>query len=300
MSATSAVASVSERLSSVLFLVALFHGIVILGVTFSSEDPGDDRELPVLKVTLVTESSANDSAEAEFLAAATNEGGGEAALGERPTAAPAAADTATVRGDLAGRSNTDARPEDQAPDAELLITRNPAPQQVVADPKPNEDIQQQSQRAMAQLNAPAPPTTIEELAETTELDENRDRELVISPATRESSLADYLNAWRQRVERIGTINFPQYASAQAPELRPTLEVAINADGDLKEIVVRRSSGDSRLDAAALEILRLSSPFEPLPEAIRSQYDVLRFAYDWEFSSGALAEPQASPTAQVLE
>lgn len=296
MSASPAVVSVSERLSSVLFLVALFHGIVILGVTFSSEDADDARELPVLKVTLVTESSENDATDAEFLAAVTNEGGGEAALGERPTAAPTAADTATVKGDLAGRSNTDARPEDQAPDAELLITRNPAPQQVVADPRPNEDVQQESQRAMAQLNAPSNPVAIEELAEVTEVDENRSRELVISPATRESALAEYLNGWRQRVERIGTINFPQYASSQAADVRPTLEVAINADGELKEIVVRRSSGDSRIDAAALEILRLSSPFEPLPESVRSQYDVLRFAYDWEFSGGGTL----SPTAQVLE
>ena len=51
------------------------------------------------------------------------------------------------------------------------------------------------------------------------------------------------------------------------------------------IVVRRSSGDKALDQAALKILRLAAPFAPLPESIRKDYDVLRFAYEWDFSAG---------------
>jgi protein TonB len=65
--------------------------------------------------------------------------------------------------------------------------------------------------------------------------------------------------------------------------RPTLEVVIGADGRLNDIVVRRSSGDRALDQAALKILRLAAPFDPLPQSIRANYDVLRFAYEWDFS-----------------
>lgn len=65
-----------------------------------------------------------------------------------------------------------------------------------------------------------------------------------------------------------------------------LEVAINADGRLKEVVVRSSSGQRELDQAAMEILRLAAPFEPFPEGLRADYDVLRFAYEWRFSEGA--------------
>jgi protein TonB len=63
-------------------------------------------------------------------------------------------------------------------------------------------------------------------------------------------------------------------------------VVIGADGDLEDIVVRNSSGDKALDQAALKILRLAAPFEPLPEDIRKDYDVLRFAYEWDFSGAA--------------
>jgi protein TonB len=67
--------------------------------------------------------------------------------------------------------------------------------------------------------------------------------------------------------------------------RPTLEVVIAADGRLDDIVVRRSSGDTALDQAALKILRLAAPFPPLPPSIREHYDVLRFAYEWDFAAG---------------
>ena len=61
---------------------------------------------------------------------------------------------------------------------------------------------------------------------------------------------------------------------------------IAADGRLDDIVVQRSSGDNALDQAALKILRLAAPFAPLPDNIRADYDVLRFAYEWDFSTGA--------------
>ena len=64
----------------------------------------------------------------------------------------------------------------------------------------------------------------------------------------------------------------------------TLEVVIGADGRLDDIVVRKSSGDKALDQAALKILRLAAPFAPLPDEIRKEYDVLRFAYEWDFST----------------
>jgi protein TonB len=52
-----------------------------------------------------------------------------------------------------------------------------------------------------------------------------------------------------------------------------------------EIVIRQSSGNTTLDQAARTILQMAAPFEPLPAAIRAEYDVLRFAYEWDFEGG---------------
>jgi protein TonB len=109
------------------------------------------------------------------------------------------------------------------------------------------------------------------------------RTLLATPDTKASGLAEYLDGWRRRVERIGTANYPRELLGSIDAGRPTLEVVIAADGTLDDIVVRRTSGDNALDQAALRILRLAAPFAPLPDTIRADYDVLRFAYEWDFS-----------------
>ena len=63
----------------------------------------------------------------------------------------------------------------------------------------------------------------------------------------------------------------------------TLEVSIEASGQLAEVVIRKSSGSTVLDKAALDILRRASPFDPFPPEVRADYDRLRFAYKWVFS-----------------
>jgi protein TonB len=101
------------------------------------------------------------------------------------------------------------------------------------------------------------------------------------PNTRESKLAPYLNAWRSKIERLGTLNFPQNVrNSQAGN--PVLEVALLADGTLGDALIKRSSGNKEIDQAALSILRLASPFDPFPSELRQQYRELRFAYEWQF------------------
>jgi len=66
---------------------------------------------------------------------------------------------------------------------------------------------------------------------------------------------------------------------------PTLKAVVQSDGLLREIVVLRSSGQRHLDEAALRTLRLAAPFDPFPEELRKKYDVVRFAYEWQFIAG---------------
>jgi TonB family protein len=60
------------------------------------------------------------------------------------------------------------------------------------------------------------------------------------------------------------------------------------DGRLISAQIQRSSGHPQLDAAALQVLRLASPFEPFPADIGAQHERLRFAYEWQFNGGQLA------------
>jgi protein TonB len=49
--------------------------------------------------------------------------------------------------------------------------------------------------------------------------------------------------------------------------------------------VQSSSGDRAVDQAALTILRMAAPFDPLPEELLAEHRRLRFAYEWAFLDG---------------
>jgi protein TonB len=122
----------------------------------------------------------------------------------------------------------------------------------------------------------------------------RDGAEEIIPNTRASKLAPYLDAWRRKIERLGTLNFPQAVRSQGATGNPVLEVAIKADGTLSRAVVQRSSGRKEVDQAALSILRLASPFDPFPADLRKQYSELRFAYEWQFLEGGTTGVVSAP------
>ncbi|HEX9109004.1 MAG TPA: TonB family protein, partial [Longimicrobiales bacterium] len=118
-------------------------------------------------------------------------------------------------------------------------------------------------------------------------------ELWITPDTRAATLAPYLDSWRRKVERIGTLNYPTVARVAGARTSPVVEVGIAADGKLDRVLIRRSSGSPELDQAALAILKLASPFDPFPPELAAKYKVLRFAYEWQFSGGRPAEGSVS-------
>jgi protein TonB len=128
----------------------------------------------------------------------------------------------------------------------------------------------------------------------------QDGKYEVIPNTRESKIAPYLDAWRRKVEHLGTMNFPQIARGRdAATGNPVLEVVVGADGTLKASIVRRSSGRKDLDQAAQSILRLASPFDPFPPELSKQYDELRFAYEWQFLDGSVGEGTVSVPASAV-
>jgi protein TonB len=86
---------------------------------------------------------------------------------------------------------------------------------------------------------------------------------------------------------MGTIHYPTAARTLGVKASPVVEVGIAADGTLDKAVIRQSSGYPELDNAALEILKLASPFDPFPPELAHDYRVLRFAYEWQFVGGRM-------------
>lgn len=280
--------SAHDRLGSTLFLAALIHGVVILGVTFTVATYSDDTPTPALNVTLLIDGTDDATPEkADFLANRSQRGIGRGADGVRPTNALSAEQAIAQLGRPDGADLVDGTPRELVPSAEQLVSRAESPDSVTAQPQPTDDPADTRRKAAALIDQLAPQTTAAELDLRAELPSGADdrRTLIATPSTQQSILAEYLDGWRRRVERIGTANFPAQFLGGGHG-RPTLEVVIASDGALESIVVRNSSGDKALDQAALKILRIAAPFDPLPANVRKDYDVLRFAYEWDFFDSA--------------
>jgi len=277
-------APVWERLLTMLFLAALVHGLIILGVTFNAAAENKDSA-PGLEVLLVSDEvpDADKNPDAIYLAQRTQLGSGNSKKPVKPHNRASAIPTPTHAGSPEGDSL--ARQADMAADhEEPVLTTTAWTTEVrytaeaggtgplhnlplLLDQPPDAHAGPEDEQGPVQLRGP-----------------KRD-ELWITADTRMSVLAPYLDAWRRKVERIGTINFPRAARMTAATMSPLVSVAIAANGTVKQALIRRSSGDPELDQAALATLKLASPFDPFPPELAARYHVLHFAYEWQYTGG---------------
>lgn len=107
----------------------------------------------------------------------------------------------------------------------------------------------------------------------------------ITARTKEHKYAAYMEAWRQKVERVGNLNYPDEARRANLSGNLLLDVALRPDGSVHEVVLRRSSGQKVLDDAAIRIVRLAAPFARFPKAIAEETDILHVQRTWQFLAG---------------
>ena len=127
-----------------------------------------------------------------------------------------------------------------------------------------------------------------QISKSTEEYNKRPRKKFIGARTREYSAARYIEDWRMKVERVGTLNYPQAAKGK---LYGTLilTVAIKSDGSVDSIEINRSSGHQVLDDAARRIVGMAGPFAPIPPDLRRDYDQLVITRSWNFTRGNALE-----------
>jgi periplasmic protein TonB len=279
-------APVWDRLLAMLFFAALLHGVIILGLTFKSPIAGNDsaRGLQVLLVSdEVPAADRNDHA--TYLAQRTQLGSGNTREDVTPHNAAQAPVLPAQQGTPEGNAISTGGQAAGSQDRRVLTTSgwstvvhyltdqgsagNAAQQPMLLDQQASDQPGPDDEAGPVQLRGP------------------KRAELWVTPDTRASIVAPYLVAWRAKVERIGTLNYPAAARQAAANENPLIAVAIDADGRLDQATISRSSGDPELDQAALAILKLASPFEPFPPELAQRYRVLHFVYEWQFLGGRL-------------
>ena len=280
-----------DRLGLTLSLAILAHGMLILGVTFIEEDQAPAR-YDTMEIVLVRQKSPPPE-EAEALAQASLAGGGETAdpvqpgsplpdpgLGTPPASpapeppAPAPAEAAPTETAPPGSDNPPeiAVPDDSGPPAPVEPAAKPAEETPAKTPSATALLASSFRIAALSAN----------IRQKLETRAQRPRRKFISASTREYRYAAYMEAWRAKVERMGNLNYPEAARRRKLSGSLLLEVALNANGTINEIMIRRSSGEKILDDAAIRIVELAAPYAPFPQKIKQETGVLHIIRTWQF------------------
>jgi len=286
-----------DRRLAVAVGVSLGLHALILAIHFTFPQALQVRSAPRLDVVLVNSKSATRPTQPDVLAQANLDGGGNTD-DDRRAKTPLPAMPRNEAGDLAARAQR--RVQELEQQQQQLLTRlkeskavvAPAPQPVtqtaaepVRDPTPQQPAPQPdvagqdlAARALAMARLEA------QIARQQEEYNKRPRKHFVGARAQEARFAQYVEDWRQKIERVGNINYPSDARGRIyGSLRVT--VSIKADGSVEAVEIDRPSGYQVLDRAAEKIVRLASPFAAFPADIRKDTDILVITRTWIFAPG---------------
>ncbi len=298
-----------SALTIAIWISILVHA-TILTIKFQPELRKLADRLPSLDVVLVNAKTKQAPDKAELLAQANLDRGGNTEESRKlKTALPAPKEkTAEVK----------LKPNSEAHSAAISAKLKA---QEAREQKRVDDLQKQAHELLTQLNsnkkiesnptqnaAAAEPEQGEQKAKAKSLDraeliaaslemdrlqaqiakqqdeyQKRPKRKFIGARTKEYRFAMYVEAWRQKVERIGNMNYPEAAKAQKLYGQLRMTVSINADGSLENVVIDQRSNHEVLNEAAKRIVELAAPYAVFPEDIKKDTDILSITRTWTFT-----------------
>ena len=271
----------SRVLAMALSISIVLHAIV-LSIHFKLPDTLRNLTPSQLDVVLVNSKTRSRPTRPDVHAQADLDGGGDIDL-DRRARSPLPVLQATERGaDL--KQATRRMQELEARQKQLLSQPESRKKVVAAEPKPQAETK--SQLSGAELADSALIIARMEAQITRQIEEynKRPRKTFIGARAAEVRYALYVEDWRQKIERIGNLNYPESARGRIyGSLR--LTVSINWDGTLAAMDLERSSGYKILDAAAQRIVQLAAPYAKFPADIRRETDILVITRTWHFARG---------------
>ena len=272
----------STRLSATMVLSVLLHAMIILGIGFAVEDAAP--VMPTLDVILSQTRTALTPAQADFLAQANNQGGGEHDKSSRPTAPQAGPLPQPVDGLAPRPLHAQTPAPNPPPEARVISSIN------ATDPMPSPQVRQHVEPTPLPQGREKIDRDIEMARLAAEIQlrsqqyAKRPKRKFVSASTREYAWAQYLRGWVDRVERVGNLNYPDEARRRRIGGLVVISVAVRRDGSVESTQIVQSSHVPMLDNAALRIVKLSEPFAPLPKT-QDDPDVLHVTRTWQFMPG---------------
>jgi protein TonB len=272
-----------DRFMVFLAFAVTLHAILFFGISFGIALNPVPRLADTLDVVLVQWRSEDEPEQADYLAQASQKGGGETTERTRPSE--------PVSGELP-------TPQD-GQDMQQAVAQLPAPQvdlrEIVAVETEYAASLQQTTVEQAETERPNAAQLMQQSMDIASLQPEISRQgqwksrlpkrEFISANTKEYEFASYMSAWVSKVERVGNLNYPRELRNKKLHGDLVLTVGIHQNGTVESIDVKRSSGVNEIDQAAIHIVQMAAPYSPLPDNITDRVDVLHITRTWRFETG---------------
>jgi len=258
----------------------LLHGLV-LSIRFKMPEPDKPFRDRGLEVVLVNARHSKAPDKPEALAQANLDGGGNTDAEVRAKS-PLPAKEQDVSGDALLQAKRRVQQLEAAQKA--LLTRAKAEKAVRVEPKKQEQPETAKASGLDLLDSAAAIARLEaQVDKRMQEYAQRPRRKFIGARTKEYRFAQYVEDWRLKIERVGTLNYPEAARGKVYGSL-LLSVILRADGSVVKMDVVRSSGHEILDQAARRIVQLASPYAEFPPDIRRDYDQIEIVRTWNFTN----------------
>ncbi|MBK8523978.1 MAG: energy transducer TonB [Betaproteobacteria bacterium] len=258
----------------------LIHG-ALLSLNFAFPNASRAVKDKALEIILVNSKAARRPSDAQALAQTNLDGGGNVDENRRAKTPlpPSARQQAGADLEQKQQRVQALEAQQQKLMAQTRSKRTTSPQELrEAQPEPSPTLSGRemasSALAMARLEA--------EISKNVEEYNKRPRKKNIGVRADEYRFAQYVEDWRLKVERIGTLNYPDAAKGK---LYGSLVLSVNilSDGTVQKIEINRSSGHKILDDAARRIVQMASPYAAFPPDIRRDTDIIEITRTWAFT-----------------
>ncbi|WP_367111723.1 energy transducer TonB [uncultured Psychrobacter sp.] len=240
-----------------VFIALLVHMIVIFGISFSM---GQDPAAMMQDVAKALTENMQPNEDAHYIANASQQGGGtvlEPIRQESTQSSPLSAEQMSETQDIIDLQRQVRQQRYQESYLRTTLSWRKADNETDNDSdQTQDDMAAQEARLRKQI------ATLEaQLSQREQSFATKSKVVTLdSNSTTRGAAADYIETFREHVERVGNLHYPAQARAQSITGDVRLMVIISDNGNIKAIRLLESSGSTILDEAAKQSVRQAAPF----------------------------------------
>lgn len=278
----------SDKLGLSLCIAIALHAALILGITFGVKERIQSSSK--LEITLAQYKADKAPDDADFLAQTNQAGSGS--LDEKAML------QTTHRADFHSNEVNEIAQQTQLKQNPVTHTRqslvvtfgasNFKVSNFIADEEQQEEFQDNQDMTIEQRSQEIASLEAKLDIQTQAYAKRPRMTRLTSVATKQAEDALYLHRWRERIETVGNLNYPEQARQKGIYGQLRLVVSIMPDGSVLKVEIIESSGHKILDEAAIRIVHLASPFDSFTPEMQKRTDILEIIRTWRFHEQGLS------------